>query len=52
MIRDQDTLTALLDSVRRFVRERLVPAEEIVAETDVIPAVIVRDMKAMGLFGL
>jgi len=52
MIRDQDTLTALLDSVRRFVRERLVPAEEIVAETDAIPADIVRDMKAMGLFGL
>jgi acyl-CoA dehydrogenase len=52
MIRDTDTLTALLDTVRRFVRERLVPAEEIVAETDTIPADIVRDMKAMGLFGL
>jgi len=52
MIRDQETLTALLDSVRRFVRERLVPAEEIVAETDAIPADIVREMKAMGLFGL
>jgi len=52
MIRDQEILTALLDSVRRFVRERLVPAEEIVAETDAIPADIVREMKAMGLFGL
>ena len=52
MIRDPDTLTALLDTVRRFVRERLVPAEEIVAETDAIPADIVREMKAMGLFGL
>ncbi len=52
MIRDTDTLTALLDTVRRFVRERLVPAEETVAETDTIPADIVRDMKAMGLFGL
>ena len=52
MIRDQEILTALLDSVRRFVRERLVPAEEIVAETDAIPADIVREMKTMGLFGL
>ena len=52
MIRDPELLTALLDTVRRFVRERLVPAEEIVAETDAIPADIVRDMKTMGLFGL
>jgi alkylation response protein AidB-like acyl-CoA dehydrogenase len=52
MIRDPETLTALLDTVRRFVRERLVPAEDIVAETDSIPADIVRDMKTMGLFGL
>ena len=52
MIRDPEILSALLDSVRRFVRERLVPAEEVVAETDAIPADIVRDMKTMGLFGL
>ena len=52
MIRDTDTLDALLDSVRRFVRERLVPAEQGVADTDEIPDDIVRDMKAMGLFGL
>jgi acyl-CoA dehydrogenase len=52
MIRDQETMNALLDSVSRFVRERLVPAEDIVAETDEIPEDIVRDMKAIGLFGL
>jgi len=52
MIRDPEILTALLDTVRRFVRERLVPAEESVAETDTIPADIIRDMKTMGLFGL
>lgn len=52
MIRDQDTLTAFLDTVRRFVKERLVPAEHTVAETDEIPEDIVADMKAMGLFGL
>jgi acyl-CoA dehydrogenase len=37
MIRDADTLNALLDTVNRFVRERLVPAEAQVAETDEIP---------------
>jgi acyl-CoA dehydrogenase len=52
MIRDPQTLSALLDSVNRFVRERLVPAEAEVAETDQIPADIVEEMKQMGLFGL
>ncbi len=52
MIRDPETFQALLDSVTRFVRERLVPAENIVAETDEIPAEIVQEMREMGLFGL
>ena len=52
MIRDRDTLNALLDSVERFVRERLVPAEHVVAETDEIPEDIVAGMKELGLFGL
>ncbi|HSV81156.1 MAG TPA: acyl-CoA dehydrogenase family protein [Ramlibacter sp.] len=52
MIRDRETLNVLLDNVARFVRERLIPNEEIVAETDEIPDDIVADMKAMGLFGL
>jgi len=52
MIRDQSTLEALLDSVARFVRERLVPAEEEVAETDSIPTGIVDEMRTLGLFGL
>src|SRR5688500_10590973 len=52
MIHDPEVMTALLDSVRRFVRERLVPAEDLVAETDRIPDDIVADMKALGLFGL
>ena len=34
MIRDPDTLAQLLDSVNRFVRERLVPAEAEVAEEE------------------
>lgn len=52
MIRDPDTFNALLDTVSRFVRERLVPAEALVAESDEIPADIAREMKEMGLFGL
>jgi acyl-CoA dehydrogenase len=52
MIRDPEILNALLDSVNRFVRERLVPAEALVAETDEIPDDIVQEMKDMGLFGL
>jgi acyl-CoA dehydrogenase len=52
MIRDQETLNILLDNVSRFVRERLVPNEERVADTDEIPADVVADMKALGLFGL
>ncbi|MFW7340041.1 acyl-CoA dehydrogenase family protein [Pollutimonas sp. H1-120] len=52
MIRDPETQTLLEDSVRRFVREVLVPREEEVAETDLIPADIVAQMKELGLFGL
>jgi len=52
MIRDPEILDALLDSVGRFVRERLVPAEEEVAESDLIPPSIVDEMRTLGLFGL
>ncbi|WP_323003231.1 acyl-CoA dehydrogenase family protein [Denitromonas sp.] len=52
MIRDPETLNLLLDSVSRFVRERLVPNEPLVAETDEIPADIVDEMRELGLFGL
>ena len=52
MIRDTDTLSQLLDSVNRFVRERLVPADQQVADTDEIPEDIVQDMRELGLFGM
>jgi acyl-CoA dehydrogenase len=52
MIRDPQTLDTLLDSVRRFVRERLVPAEAEVAHSDQIPTAIVQQMRELGLFGL
>lgn len=52
MIRDEETLSILLDSIARFVREVLVPAEATVAETDAIPPAIVAQMRELGLFGL
>ncbi|RZI76754.1 MAG: acyl-CoA dehydrogenase [Pseudomonas sp.] len=52
MIRDPETLDALLDGVRRFVKEHLVPAEQEVADTDEIPERLVTAMKEMGMFGL
>ncbi len=52
MIRSDETLTLLLDSIRRFVRERLVPNEALVAETDQIPPALLDEMKALGLYGL
>jgi acyl-CoA dehydrogenase len=52
MIRDQETMNMLQDTLSRFVRERLVPAENEVAESDEIPADIVAEMRELGLFGL
>jgi len=52
MIRDQETLNILLDTISRFVRERLVPQEAHVAETDQIPPELVDEMRELGLFGL
>ncbi len=49
---DTESFELLLASVQRFVRERLVPAENAVEEHDEVPADIVQDMKDMGLFGL
>ncbi|WP_066656227.1 MULTISPECIES: acyl-CoA dehydrogenase family protein [unclassified Sphingomonas] len=49
---DAETFDALIDTVRRFVAERLRPLEAEVEEADAIPAQIVEEMKALGLFGL
>lgn len=49
---DTETFDALIDMVRRFVSERLRPNEATVAENDAIPADLVAEMRAMGLFGL
>ena len=49
---DAATLTQLLDTVRRFVHERLVPLEAQVAREDRIPLDVVQEMRELGLFGL
>jgi acyl-CoA dehydrogenase len=52
MALDSETLDQLLATVRRFVRERLVPNEQRVADEDAIPDDIVAEMRSLGLFGL
>jgi len=42
MIRDQEILNQLLDTVSRYVRERLVPIEAQVAEENAIPEDVIR----------
>ncbi|WEJ97955.1 MAG: acyl-CoA dehydrogenase family protein [Candidatus Sphingomonas phytovorans] len=52
MALDPETFDALIDTVRRFVSERLRPLEGAVEEADAIPADIIREMRELGLFGL
>jgi len=52
MALDPETFDQLIDTIRRFVRERLRPLEGEVEANDAIPADVVEEMKAMGLFGL
>jgi acyl-CoA dehydrogenase len=49
---DIATRGQLIEAVRRFVVERLRPAEALVAESDTVPADIVQGMRDLGLFGL
>lgn len=52
MALDPDSFDILLPTLQRFIRERLVPAENHLEEHDEVPADIIEDMKDMGLFGL
>lgn len=52
MALDTETLTLLLDAVRRFVHERLIPAEDELAASGQVPPDIVTEMRELGLFGL
>ena len=49
---DAETLNQFRDTIRRYVRERLVPLEAQVAEDDRIPDQVLADFRDMGLYGL
>jgi acyl-CoA dehydrogenase len=49
---DPESFDLLLETLRRYVAERLRPLEAQVAEDDEVPLEIVAEMRDMGLFGL
>lgn len=49
---DSETYELLRGSVRKFVDERLIPAEDQVEYEDAVPDEIIADMREMGLFAL
>ncbi|HEY5338088.1 MAG TPA: acyl-CoA dehydrogenase family protein [Rhizomicrobium sp.] len=52
MALDTDTRDQLIETVRRFVREKCVPIEAKVSEEDRVPDAIIAEMRELGLFGL
>lgn len=49
---DPDIFEQFLEQLRRYVRERLIPAEDDVIANDRIPDDILDEMREMGLFGI
>lgn len=49
---DPETFDAFIEQLRRYVRERLIPAEDDVVANDRIPDDILSEMREMGLFGI
>lgn len=49
---DHETFGLLRGVVRRFVEERLMPAEDTIENDDQVPESIIAEMRALGLFGL
>jgi acyl-CoA dehydrogenase len=49
---DPETLEQFLDTLDRFVRERLIPHEAQVADDDAIPPSLIQEIRDMGLFGM
>ncbi|HEX6866795.1 MAG TPA: acyl-CoA dehydrogenase family protein [Caulobacteraceae bacterium] len=52
MALDAETRDQLIDTVRRFVTERLRPIEAEVAENNHVPEPVIAEMRQLGLFGL
>lgn len=51
MIRDPQGYAIFLNDLRHFVRERLIPHEKTVMDTDEIPGEVVDEMAGQGMFG-
>ena len=49
---DADVFDQFLIQLERFVRDRLIPVEREIIETDLIPDSVIDAMRDMGLFGL
>jgi acyl-CoA dehydrogenase len=49
---DADVYEQFIEQLQRYVRERLIPAEKEIVESDQIPDDILAEMREMGLFGL
>ena len=52
MALDTETRDQLIDTVQRFVAERLRPIEAQVAENNEVPEAVIAEMRGLGLFGL
>jgi acyl-CoA dehydrogenase len=52
MALDAETLNQFVQTLTRFVTERLIPLEAQVSEEDRIPGEVIREMKDLGLFGM
>jgi acyl-CoA dehydrogenase len=52
MALDPETRAQLIDTVRRFVREKCVPIEAKVGDEDRVPDAIIQEMRELGLFGI
>lgn len=52
MALDPDTLSQFLEALDRFVKDRLIPNEALVADDDAIPPTLVQEIREMGLFGM
>jgi len=51
MIRDKESFHQFLESLRSFVRERLVPSEDRIARENSVPDQLVEEMAAQHMFG-
>lgn len=52
MALDNETLEQLINTIARFVDEKLIPIEAEVAEADELPKYIIDEIAQLGLFGL